>query len=475
MLFLRRSVLSFLSLAAVALTALGGEIGPFTGPEADAEAARLAQRANDYVNNVVEDKYSYAYVQFHWKRAGTNIDRILRAYPSSPAAAQLRAGAAGVGPFAPAYFKERVLPRLEEKKVAAFDAVNCAIFLYTLPGNRDVEGKRALLASIIQTLCRQTRWNEALSFPVLDEERAWLWNEVLRQAAIYRNDQLVEELLGNLGPDHKPALLATVAEGLAFRGETPVALEEFLKKEGDTPALRAAIFTGLLRRELPIQRALAAQRPLQGVYSGLDGVQLPEQSSDLPGWLRTIPPGDDLTAARREYARYQAALGRLDEARQLLPRAEHAGLASSYASHLVRTGEFTAAQEVPATFGLTRAQAEEFDLDLLELLAETGADKPAEAVRACIPERLAVAAVFREFHGRMLSTEKQLVVRTRTFADLPLHDPNLVGRLMCEWSLTPNRTIRGAVPWDAIVFKFAPGFADLPPPKDKKKVEAAGR
>src|SRR3954471_8133711 len=131
MLSLRRLVLPFLSLAALALPALGGEIGPFTGPEADAEAARLAERANDYVNNVVEDLYSYAYIQFHWKRAGANIDRILRAYPSSPTAAQLRAGTLKVGPFAPPYFKERVLPRLEEKKVAAFDAVNCAIFLYT--------------------------------------------------------------------------------------------------------------------------------------------------------------------------------------------------------------------------------------------------------------------------------------------------------------------------------------------------------
>ena len=38
-----------------------------------------------------------------------------------------------------------------------------------------------------------------------------------------------------------------------------------------------------------------------------------------------------------------------------------------------------------------------------------------------------------------------------------------------------NGSMRGAAPWDAIVFKFAPGFENLPPPKDKKKVEAAGR
>jgi hypothetical protein len=66
-------------------------------------------------------------------------------------------------------------------------------------------------------------------------------------------------------------------------------------------------------------------------------------------------------------------------------------------------------------------------------------------------------------------------VREFSFARLPLQDPNLTGRLICEWSLTPNRALRGAAPWDAVVFKFAPGFANLPEPKDQNKVEAAGR
>ena len=84
---LRRSLLLLLSLAAVSLPAFGGEIGPFTGPEADAEAARLYERGNAFVNNVTEGLYSYAYIQFHWKRASANLDRIARAYPSSPTAA----------------------------------------------------------------------------------------------------------------------------------------------------------------------------------------------------------------------------------------------------------------------------------------------------------------------------------------------------------------------------------------------------
>jgi len=476
MLLLRRPASFLLLLAAVLLSLRGGEIGPFTGPEADAEAARLIQRAEDFVNNVVEDQYSYAYVQFHWKRADANIDRILRAYPSSPTAAQLRAGSVSVGPFAPSYFKERVLPRLEEKKVASFDAVNCAIFLYNLPSNRDANAKRQLLASIIQTLCRQIRWGEALSFPVLDDERPWLWSEVIRQAAIYRNDKLVAELLGNILPAQRPLLITTVAESLAFRGETMTVLEAFLGKEGDTPALRAAMFNGLLRRELPIQRARTAGRPLKGLYDGVDGIQLPEQPGiDLAAWLQTIPPGPARAEANRNYAHYLAKLGRIDEARTLVPEEQQAGLASSYAAHLVYRGDYSAVLQLPAAFTLRGDQADQFNLQLLELLAEFAPEKEIAAVRDRIPAALAASAAFREFHGHMFATERQLVVRNRTFADLNLKDPNLVGRLACEWSLTPNRSLRGAAPWDAVVFKFAPGFENLPPSKDKKKVEAAGR
>lgn len=476
MLFPRRPASLLILLAAFLPLLRGGEIGPFTGPEADAEAARLLERANDFVNNVVEDQYSYAYVQFHWKRADSNIDRILRAYPSSPTAAQLRAGSRTVGPFAPGYFKERVLPRLEEKKVASFDAVNCAIFLYNLPSNRDADAKRQLLASIVRTLCRQNRWGEALSFPVLDEERPWLWNEVIRQAAIYRNDKLVAELLGNILPAQKPLLITTVAEGLAFRGETAPVLETFLKKEGDTPGLRAAMFNGLLRRELPIQRARAAQRPLKGLYDGVDGIQFPEQPGiDLVAWLRAIPAGPAREEANRNYAHYLARLGRIEEARALIPADRQSGLAFSYVAHLVYHGDYAAAQQLPATFGLGGAQADQFNLRLLELLAEFAPEQEIAAVRSRIPAPLAAAATFREFHGHMFSSERQLVVRSRTFADLNLTDPNLVGRLTCEWSLTPNRTLRGAAPWDAVVFKFAPGFENLPPPKEKKKAEAAGR
>ena len=107
------------------------------------------------------------------------------------------------------------------------------------------------------------------------------------------------------------------------------------------------------------------------------------------------------------------------------------------------------------------------------LLARAGrlAEADQVAARAGGGEQL----VFARTRGQMLSPSHVFMVRAPTFAELALKDPNLTGRLICEWSLTPGRALRGATPWDAVVFKFAPGFEHLPEPKDKNKVEAAGR
>ena len=451
------------------------EIGPFTGTEADAEAQRLYEHANDYVNNVVEGQYSYAYIQFHWKRAGSNLDRILRAYPSSPTAKQVRTDELTVGPFKHEYFKERVLPRLEEKKVGAFDAINCAIFLYNLENNKDEPARQELLAQIITTLCRQQRWGEALAYPVLDNERAWLWQIVARMAVIYRNGKIADELVRNTTPDNLPGLLTFVGEGRAFRGDTSVELEEFAAKYPGHDQLRPAMFDGLLRREVRIQRARLLKLPLNGLYDGVDAIQKPDQAVELTAFLRTIPAGPGQAHARSGYARYLAATGRIDEARTFAAPADLADLAIGYADHLVAIEEYQQALALPDSFGLSAAPAARFRLKLLELLAQAGREAELAAVKAQIPAELAGPAAYHEWRGRILCTQNQLTVREHTFAAIPLADPNLLGRLVCEWSLTPNRTLRGAAPWDAVIFKFAPGYADLPPPKDKNKVEAAGR
>lgn len=462
------SFLRFAALLLPAVCAVAGEIGPFTGPEADAEAARLYERANSFVNNVTEGPYSYSYVQFHWKRAGSNIDRILRAYPSSPTAGRLRAGELKVGPFAPPYFKERVLPRLEEKKVAAFDAVNCAIFLYTEESNTDVAAKKRLLEEIILTLCRQVRWGEALAYPVLDDERAWLWNLVTRQAVTYRNDKLAAELVTNAQNENQRLLLETQAEALGFRGETAADLEAFLADHADLAGeLRLAILRGLVRRQKHIDRNLQANVPLKGLYDGVDGVQLPpddakEPYADLNAFYATLGPKPP-AAARAAMARYHAFLGRFELAGQLAPETEWVTDAMDW---LIEQERYTDALALGRRFPAHTA-------DLVTLLARRGRLAEADALIAAAggDETL----VFARTRGQMLSPSDVFMVREHTFANLPIKSPNLTGRLICEWSLTPGRALRGAAPWDAIVFKFAPGFENLPEPKDKQKVEAAGR
>lgn len=98
---------------------------PAAGDEG--EAGRLYRRANDYVNAVQEGGYSYSYLQFYWKRAQGNIDRILRVYPATEVGRQLEKSQLRLGPFPVAYFRERVLPYVETKRLASEDAVNCAI------------------------------------------------------------------------------------------------------------------------------------------------------------------------------------------------------------------------------------------------------------------------------------------------------------------------------------------------------------
>lgn len=465
-----RSVILF---SLPALFAFAGETGPFTGPDADAEAARLYERATNYVTNVNEGPYSYSYIQFHWKRASSNIDRILRAYPYSPTARQIAAGELQVGPFAPLYLKERVLPRLEEKKVGSFDAVNNAIFLYYLENNKDVKGRRALLEQIIVTLCRQKRWGEALNFPVLDENLSWLWRIVTRQAS-YIDDQLTDKLVANSQPADQPALMALIAESRAFRGDTLEELNEFLHKNSKFTQLRSNVFAGLVRREIAIQRTLQLNHQLKSAYDGVDAVENPEQRVDLNDYFSRIPAGPTRQSASREFARYLAAVGKLHDALTFAQNSDLPVLLTSFAGYLIAKENYQQAIALPDSYSLTAEQIVQYRIKLIELLAQAGRDVEASTIFSLIPDDMKPLATYHDWRGRILSTKKQLVVREHTFANIALDDPNLIGRLICEWSLTPNRALRGAAPWDAIVFKFAPGFEDLPLPEEDE-IEAAGR
>src|SRR5665213_2340514 len=137
----------------------------------DAEAARLYSRANDYVSGMQEGSYSYAYLQFYWKRAQSNIDRIRQVYPDSPTAKALAKGDLKLGPYPLDYFRERVLYNLETKQLGAFEDINCAIFLFSLDTKRSDAIRDRTRLEIAEVLAHRQRWEEALRFPVTQDQR----------------------------------------------------------------------------------------------------------------------------------------------------------------------------------------------------------------------------------------------------------------------------------------------------------------
>ncbi|MFZ1055207.1 MAG: hypothetical protein WAN79_05995, partial [Opitutaceae bacterium] len=154
--------MSYVCLAlALAAPAIAANLDGSTPEVGNAEAARLYDEANAYVNNMAEGDYSYAYLQFYWKRAQSNIDRIRRVYADSPTAKALAQGNPKVGPFALDYFKNRVLYNLELKRLGAFDDVNCAIFLYGRNEDRSDAKRNEALANILEVMARRQRWGEA--------------------------------------------------------------------------------------------------------------------------------------------------------------------------------------------------------------------------------------------------------------------------------------------------------------------------
>src|ERR1700685_1150416 len=191
----RYRLLSILA-AALALTARGQvpNLDGSTPQVGNAEAVRLYAEANAYVTNMAEGQYSYSYLQFYWKRAQANVDRIRRVYPDPPPAAAMARGELKLGPYELGYFRERVLYNLELKQLGSFDDVNCAIFLYGLKENRSDAQRDEALERILEVLARRQRWGEALRFPVLAAHRPLLLRTIFRVAAFYDQPAIIKKM-----------------------------------------------------------------------------------------------------------------------------------------------------------------------------------------------------------------------------------------------------------------------------------------
>ena len=451
--------------------ARGANLDGSSPPEGDAEAARLYSEANDYVTSMAEGQYSYSYLQFYWKRAESNLDRIRKVYPDSPTAQMLQRSEAKVGPYALDYFRERVLYNLELKRLGAFDDVNCAIFLYGRAEDRSDAKRDEALAEIIEVLSRRQRWAEAARFPVLTAHRPILLGTIFRIAAFYGVDSLVAKMQKETPPAEQAAAHfdALQAEGLALRGRPRTELFDFIAAH-PTDEVRDAALNGIVERELLIRR----MQRLHIAYAGsIQTVHLVALNVALRDDVPAIAPkiyGGNLDAAGPILAIYYAGIGTAP------PRGAPSAAHLAYLQYLADTDRFEAVATYATDNALAGPARRAAALKVIELYAEAGQTAEAEKARHAFAADFtpdADDAALAEFRGRMDSTAIPLVVREKTFADLPISDPCVMATATMEWSLTPNRSQRGATPWDAVVTRFAGGFDHLPKPKSAEVGDAA--
>ena len=456
------TLLAFLPFAApVAMAA------PADPAEDAAEAKRLYSNANDYVVNINEGPHSYSYIQFHWKRSQANIERILRVYPSTPTARSLATGQLKLGEFELAYFKDRVLSRLEEKRIAAFDAVNCAIFLYNFEEKRWDDERRAALGRILEVLSRQQRWAEALKFPVLDSDKAYKAAAIFRVAARFEVDDMVKKLLATTPKADLPATHALLGEAFALRGRPRTEITKLLDQDS-ADVVKLGVLSGMIEREVAIQRAAALRTPTKNIILAGGALQRPEVRDDVLATAKDFFP-TAIAASAELIDAYRAALGTKPPVSS--PTAVHL----AYLDYL---GAFEKFDELESYLNssLPTATRQPAALKAVELYARAG--RTADAARHRAPflkagGALAQTVALAEFRGQMHSTEVPLTVQPNTFSTLPISDPCVLAQAIMEWSLTPNRAIRGAAPYDAVVQKFLPGFANIPAPKSDAVRDAA--
>jgi hypothetical protein len=459
--------------AALALPA-GARAANLDGSTAEvgnAEAARLYTEANAYVGNMAEKDYSYNYLQFYWKRAQANIDRIRLVYPESPTAAELAKGDLKLGPYPLDYFKTRILYNLEVKRLGAFDDVNCAIFLYGRDEARSDGRRDDALADILEVLARRQRWEEALRFPVLTVHRPLALRSIFKVAAFYGVDDMVKKMTTRATPAERKAagFDALLAEAMALQGKPRADLYRFVADHPDD-AVRKAALSGIVEREILIHRM---ERLHVSFANAIQTVHIVVQNTSMRDDVVAVAPklfNGSLDAAAPQLAVYFASQGKAPASADL-PEAHLA-----YLQFLADSGRMGDVATYARDNSLPQKARTACQLKLIEIYAEAGEMSEAEAARkAFAPDFTPGAddAAIAEFRGRIDSTELPFEARKSSFADLPISDPCVMAVAIMEWSLSPNRSQRGETPWDSVVARFAGGFDNLPKPKSAVVGDAA--
>jgi hypothetical protein len=435
------------------------------------EAVRLYREANDFVSNMAEKDYSYDYLQFYWKRAQGNIDRIRLVYPDSPTAAAMARGELKLGTYPLDYFKTRVLYNLELKRLGAFDDVNCAIFLYGRDESRSDARRNEALSNILEVLARRQRWEEALRFPVLAAHRPLALHSIFKVAAFYGVKDMIKKMSAQASPAERKAAEfdPLLAEAMALQGSPRADLYKFVDEHPDE-AVRKAALSGIIEREVLIHRMetlrISFANSIQTIHLV---VQHPEVRDDVVSMAPKLF-GGSMDEAAPQLAVYFASRGKAPAASDL-PEAHLA-----YLQYLADAGRMGDVATYVRDSGLSGESRHSCELKVIEIYAAAGETSEAEAARkAFAPEFSPGAdeAALAEFRGRLASTDAPFEARKNSFADLPIADPCVMAVAIMEWSLAPNRSQRGATPWDAVVARYAGGFDNLPAPKSAIVGDAA--
>lgn len=442
----------------------------------NAEAKRLYDDANDLVMNVSEGNYSYAYMQFYWRRAEAFVERAERVYPDSPTGRALKAGQLQLGPFPLTYFRDRVLPRLEVKRVSAYDPVNCAIFLYQRDPRRQDPDHKLAFDDIIEVMSRQARWGEVLGFRAQgSQSQTDLLRVMFREAVRSRYDEhaIINQLLTQVDPGQQQAaqFAESQAEGLVYLGIVRNVLADFIAHHPQQ-GVKLAALRAMAERETLIQRRAALHLPGGDEIDTLHFVLLRLYNrDDVEAVARQFWPGGVLPVQAREILdEYRAGLGQQPASDAALP------VHLAYLDYLGAFDRFDEMEAYADNLRLDAADRRAVALKMIELYArggrEAGAERwsaPFRAAGGLGADRVALA----DFRGRLVSTANPLVIREHSFAQLPIKDPCLLAQAIMEWSLAPTRDIRGEAPWDAVVLKYLPGFDHLPLPSSEEMRKAA--
>jgi hypothetical protein len=471
--FLCHAALSAACLLALVGFAAGCAKQSRSGPDREAEAQRLYERADLMVRKISEGEYSYDYINFHYQQAMKNIDRILLEYPDTVYGQKVQHDELKLGPYAIPYFRNDLLAQLGDMKEATESVVNCAIYLYDLPEANPAESHVAL-AQILETLCKLVRSDEAMIFPVQPQDDLYAKETIVRIDSEYQQHDLALSILEGADSSVQPPLAAAYGEGLAIGGTKLSALGD-LSDQYPTPnkQVELGILRGMVEREeityrnqfdkVRQKQEKDAREAEEALAKSGKKPEKPKEAAvryDVAAYYREKfgdhPPAEALAV----FAGLQALEGRLDEARALVAHLNESALVTviqNHYEHLALLNQLTGSEDLPRQLGLSEDGQAHCELKLVELLAANARYAAADALEKTGMQefpKFRDQFICSRMHGVFYSREELFTLDAETIAHLDIKDPAVAAEVLLDWFLSPNRLPTKSWGADQIVFKY---------------------